>query len=85
MARNGAADDLLPAIPSSAFALKSPECRADRGRSISKPAAAKSRRVSGEAMIRGVCSRFVDAGVFDFRWFREFGRDVWPQLSERPS
>jgi hypothetical protein len=42
--------DVAPAL----FSLKSPECNADRGRSISRPTAAGSRRCSG-VEIREVC------------------------------
>tara|TARA_R110002003_G_scaffold296_9_gene18691 strand:+ start:19346 stop:19819 length:474 start_codon:yes stop_codon:yes gene_type:complete len=44
VARNGVTIELPPELPPSLFSLKSPECRADRGRSISRPAAAGSRR-----------------------------------------
>jgi hypothetical protein len=56
--------DPLPEPPLSAFALKSPECRADRGRSIARPAAAKSRRGSGVDVREGVVSKEGSNGVF---------------------
>jgi len=63
----GSFSDVVPAL----FSLKSPECNADRGRSISKPIAAGSRRCSGVEMrevcgsvdeARGVSGRSCDVG-----------------------
>jgi hypothetical protein len=63
VARIPVADDPLPGPPLSDFSLKSPECSADLGRSIARPAAATSRKASGVEVRDAVVSAEENRGV----------------------